>query len=103
MTKKIFFLITFCIFCFSGFAQTTYQKIYGGINSQEGISSHPTADGGYCITGNTSDDIYFLKLDSLGEIQWTKTYGGASSIESGHDGIQTMDGGFIITGTAMSF
>lgn len=60
-----------------------------------------TSDSGYIISGFKSDtsgsnDIYVVKLDSLGNKQWEKTIGGANNDYS--DMIrQTNDGGYILT------
>jgi Tol biopolymer transport system component len=47
-------------------------------------------------------DIWLLKLDASGTIQWEKTYGGnvSNAANSIH---QTYDGGYIVGGTTTSF
>jgi hypothetical protein len=64
-------------------------------------SARQTTDGGYIVAGSTnSSGIYhawLLKLDSLGNVVWQKTYGGvgpdsASSVQ------QTTDGGYVVAG-----
>lgn len=85
-----------------------WDKSYGGAGTNIGNCVRQTMDGGYIIVGSTSiygaglTDIWLIKTDSNGEMQWDKTFGGtlgdfANSIEI------TSDGGYIITGTTMSF
>ena len=44
-----------------------------------------TSDGGFIIAGATdsygvgADDVWLLKLDAAGAVQWEKTYGGSST------------------------
>ncbi|MCK4576362.1 T9SS type A sorting domain-containing protein, partial [candidate division WOR-3 bacterium] len=101
------------IFLFSAnlFAQapdTLWTKTYGGVDYDYGLSVQQTADSGYIIAGMTTSfgagyfDLYLVKTDAQGDTLWTKTYGDenddwASSIR------QTSDGGYIITGTTVSF
>ncbi len=87
-----------------------WQKTYGGSGDDYGHGIQATTDGGYilgCIggsgdgqqTGNHGQqDYWIVKLDSLGNITWEKSYGGpaADQLES----IQlTRDGGYICAGT----
>jgi hypothetical protein len=85
-----------------------WQKTYGGRSDDSASSIQQTSDGGYIVAGDTMSfgagdlDIWVLKLDQNGNIQWQKTYGGrngefASSIQ------QTSDGGYIVAGYTTSF
>ncbi len=56
---------------------------------------------GYTFKTSNNADIYLVKLNESGDTIWTKTYGG-SYHESGHDVIQTSDGGYAILGTSGS-
>ncbi len=47
--------------------QTTFEKTYGGLNSERGVVIDKTNDGGYVIGGSTasftsSEDMYLVKL-----------------------------------------
>ena len=53
-------------------------------------------------TGGGNYDLYLTKTDSLGNVQWCKTYGGAN-VEIGWSVKQTADGGFIAIGQTNSF
>ncbi len=85
-----------------------WTKTIGGKKEDVGFSLIQTSDGGYAITGYTKsfgageDDVYVVKLDANGNLQWTKTIGGPAS-EAGFSLIQTSDGGYIIAGLTSSF
>jgi len=87
-----------------------WTKTIGGPASDMGGSLIQTADGGYAIAGATTSfgagllDVYVVKLDAKGNLQWTKTIGGpASEIGNSHALIQTADGGYAIAGLTQSF
>ncbi|MBK5284855.1 MAG: T9SS type A sorting domain-containing protein [Bacteroidia bacterium] len=109
MKKIITLVITIgIIFSVNGFSQVTFQKYIGGSAYDEAYSIIQTGDGGYAVCGYTqsygagSSDVYVVKLDGSGNIQWTKTIGGSGS-ESGGSIIQTTDGGYAIGGYTNSF
>ncbi|MGH2575184.1 MAG: hypothetical protein ACRDFC_05720, partial [Ignavibacteria bacterium] len=64
-----------------------------------------TLDGGYIACGrdvNANDDAYVLKIDSLGNLQWQRTYQALywknfRSVEKG------LDGGYVAVGTVRDF
>jgi hypothetical protein len=102
-------LVAMVILCpLSASAQAViWSHNYGGQLSETGYSGVRTTDGGLAALGdsysNTTDhDFYLVRLDSLGDTLWTKTYGGAAS-DYGYDIQQTVDGGFILVGMTNSF
>ncbi len=80
----------------------------GGANSDWGSSVIQTVDGGYAVAGFTNSfgqggyDVYIMKLDSSGNLQWARTVGGAQD-DAGHTIIQTADKGYVVVGRTQSF
>ena len=92
----------------SASAQIMFQRTYGGSGYDEGRCVKQTWDGGYIIAGSTSSfgagstDVYLLKVDSLGNPQWQKTFGG-TNIDKGYSLEICPDSGFVICGYTNSF
>lgn len=85
-----------------------WQKAYGGNNDDVGASVQQTPDGGYIVSGHSNSfgtgntDGWLMKLDTSGNIQWQRTYGGLGYDYT--DSIQqTSDGGYIVAGHTNSF
>ena len=99
----------------SSTGQLEWQKSLGGSQGETAYSIIQTNEGGYIVSGFTrsytndgditvhygGEDIWVVKLDSQGNIEWEKSYGGSSN-EGGNDIIQTIDGGYIIAGSSSS-
>lgn len=85
-----------------------WQKVFGGPYRDYGYSVAQTSDGGYIIVGHTDPsgnqfyDIYLIKTDENGNLEWEKRFGG-SGYEYGHSVKQTLEGGYIIVGSTSSF
>lgn len=85
-----------------------WQKTYGGKHFDSAEAIQQTGDGGYIMAGETNSfgagrrDLWVLKLEPGGAVEWQKTYG-----ESGYDPPQsiqqTTDGGYIVAGETDSF
>jgi hypothetical protein len=90
-----------------------WKKTLGGTSNDFGQSVQQTSDGGYIIAGKTDSydgdvttnhgngDLWVVKLNSSGILQWQKSLGGsdgefATSIQ------QTQDGGYIVAGISNS-
>lgn len=60
---------------------TLWTKTFGGLGEDAGLEVQQTRDYGYIIVGETQNipagdiDVYVIKTDSLGNIDWTKQYG----------------------------
>jgi hypothetical protein len=80
-----------------------WDKIFGGTGYDTASEVLQTIDGGYVIFGYTDSfgagnrDMWLIKTDSEGNIEWDKTYGGTPD-DQGHSIKQTNDGGYILAG-----
>jgi uncharacterized repeat protein (TIGR01451 family) len=96
------------------FGNIQWQQSFGGTSMDYATDVLQTADGGYIVmcTAYSTDgdvvgshggtnDIWILKLDALGNVQWKKCYGG-SGFDSGQSIIMTNDGGYMATGFTQS-
>lgn len=104
--KKLFTLIFLFPLSFFLPAQNgTFEKNLGETKFyNRGNQAVQTADGGYIIIGRTvrfdeksGVDAYLVKTDALGEVQWSKIYGGRGS-EEGYSVVEAKDGGFTFAG-----
>lgn len=90
-----------------------WQKCLGGTNHDFAYSVHQTADSGYVVAGSSrSDDgdltvnygfsdCWLVKLDSGGDIEWQKSFGG--TVGEGMTSVkQTSDGGYVLAGWTLS-
>jgi hypothetical protein len=102
------------VFKLSLSGEIEWQKSFGGALSERGRDVKRTNDGGYIfttlycassdgdLTGNNGmDDIWIVKLDSLGNIDWQKNIGG-SGIDFGLHLTQTADSGYLLAGFTTS-
>ena len=97
-----------------------WEKPFGYAGLDYGLSIIQTNDNGYFLTGvldvtgsggegNTRNsqtlhaggDYWALKLDTNGNLQWSKYFGGYFT-DTAFDGIQTDDNGFLIVGSSDS-
>lgn len=79
-----------------------WSRNIGGSNYDYGFVVKQTSDGGYIILGQTLSfgtvsDIYLVKTNSLGNLNWSKTFGGTYSA-FGFTVEQTQNMGYIISG-----
>ncbi len=80
-----------------------WNKHYGGAGNESGFNVIGTTDGGYLVVGATTsyglggEDIWLIKTDANGEMQWNQTYGGTYDDE-GWMPLQTSDGGYLVVG-----
>lgn len=81
-----------------------WNSTFGGSHWDEGKSVIQTADAGYFITGDYTDpvredlEMYMIKTDENGIEEWSSIIDHNGVTDSGSYGIQTHDGGYIITG-----
>jgi hypothetical protein len=85
-----------------------WNKTFGGSSHDMGHSVQTTSDGGYILIGLTNsygsgnEDIWLIKTNSTGSVQWWKTFGGSSS-DRGYSVQVTSDGGYILCGKTNSY
>ena len=115
MKKNLFLIVMMVLSCSVLFGQETWKKTFGGSEPDWGVSITTTSDGGCVLTGYTNPfdgdfkgtnrgqyDIFVIKLDWGGVVQWKKTFGG-SLWEEGYSITTTPDGGYVLTGHAYSY
>ena len=84
-----------------------WSQTYGGGQNDRGYSVIQDDAGGYVITGYTfsygggNNDIWLIKVDDAGNMEWNRTFGG-SNYEIGYCVQQTTDGGYVIAGKTSS-
>jgi hypothetical protein len=92
-----------------------WQKCLGGNQSDMAYSIQQTTDGGYIVAGSTKsnngdvsgnhqeyqEDMWIVKLDDTGAIEWQKCFGGTSA-DRATSILQTEDGGYIAAGLTSS-
>lgn len=90
-----------------------WRKTLGGSLDDIGYSVHQTSDGGYIVAGASyssdgdltynhgGSDIWIVKLNDTGDIQWQRSLGGSTD-EWCYYAQQTLDGGYIVAGMSFS-
>ena len=66
-----------------------------------------TDDGGYLAVGSSypdgkQEDLWLLKVDTNGAVQWSKSFGGVED-DRGHDVIETSRGNYAVAGETYSY
>ncbi len=81
-----------------------WERIYGGKKWDEARAAVATADGGLAVVGTTESmgkgksDVWLMKLNANGELEWEELYGGKSWDEA-FSLKEAKDGGFFIAGS----
>lgn len=108
------------VFKISSSGSLIWEKTYGYSGNDVAYKVIPTSDGGYLLLGvldvtasggegnvgrasgnHAGGDYWVLKLDSIGEREWSRYYGGTFT-DTAYDAVETPSGGFIITGSSDS-
>ena len=85
-----------------------WNKTYGGTSEDIARSLAQTSDGGYALAGYTesqgagTQDVWLIRTDSSGKMQWSQTYGGLGT-DVANCMTRTRDGGYAIGGNTESF
>jgi len=87
---------------------TEWTKTYGGSYDEWANSVVQTNDGGFVFVGHkessgeaSSRDVWAVKIDSQGIVEWNQTYGGNESDFA--QSVLAVDDGLIMTGVTSSF
>lgn len=103
------------------FGLLEWEKSYGGSEHDEAISIQVTQDQGFFVLGTSSSndgdlcfsmegdscgikgekDIWLIKLDSMGNIEWEKSYGGSRD-DTATGILVNSNGGYTIVGSTFS-
>lgn len=84
------------------------EKTYGGSGIETGIRLAQTRDNHFILVGSTESkgagkkDIWVLKVDTLGNVLWNRTFGGSED-DTPADVIQLTSGKYLVAGTTESF
>jgi hypothetical protein len=87
---------------------TLWTNRFGGEFEDQARAVIESDNGGVVVAGFTKSygegkaDILVYKLDSRGQLLWSKTIGGSQD-EFANDLIQAIDGGFVVAGSTESF
>ncbi|MBL4624323.1 MAG: hypothetical protein JKY42_04190 [Flavobacteriales bacterium] len=110
ISKTLGTLALFGAFSVVGFSQAKFEKKFH-FNDNEyydrGNDMIQTSDGGYLVVGRTvrfhsgGVEAYLVKLSSIGDTVWTKTYGGNGS-EEALSVVECKDGGYTFCGYSNS-
>jgi len=92
----------------SSIGDVEWARAVGGTSDDYGYSIVQTTDGGYAVVGGTASfgvgdtNIFLVKFDSTGAIEWSRSVGGTERDE-GYSIVQATDGGYVVAGRTWSF
>jgi len=92
-----------CVIKVDSLGEMKWLRLFGGDGKEKGYCIVETHDKCYAIVGYTNSfgsggyDVYLIKVDTLGNLLWERTYGGVRN-DFGYSVKETQDKGFIITG-----
>lgn len=107
--------IDFWIVKVDSYGSKQWDRRFGGIGVDVCSAVEQATDGGFVLVGGTSSpvdgdvtqpgrgssDYWMLKVDSNGNKQWDRRFGG-SGVDDGRDVQRTSDGGYILVGESGS-
>lgn len=126
MKMRILLLTIVAILSITGYAQPTieWQKAYGGTDTDACYDIKETPDGGYIMLGaglsedgdltgvprKGGEDIWVVKIDKSGKIEWQKQLGGSQNDGTSSFGNSSMlgeititkDGGYVLCSATLS-
>jgi hypothetical protein len=80
-----------------------WDKTFGTADSEGARCIQQTMDEGCILAGYKSmetgdSQVYLIKTDAAGNMEWSNTYGNSDTCEEGYFVEQTTDGGYVVTG-----
>jgi len=86
---------------------TMWTRAYGGTSFDEAYAVCAASDGGFVAVGRSRSfsaqfDYYAIRLNSMGDTLWTRTYGG-TAYDHAYGVAEAANGGFIIIGSSQSY
>ena len=93
-----------------------WDKRFGGFDEDGLMALQQTFDGGYILGGTSfsgiggdktqstrsGEDYWIVKIDSLGNKQWDKRFGGTTGANDLYSVVQTREGGYLLCGYSNS-
>ncbi len=85
-----------------------WSRLYGGSGGDAARDLIKTSEGGFLIAGSTENfgaigvDIYVVKTDSAGIVDWEKSIGGVET-DRAYSALETLDGDYLLAGASNSF
>lgn len=85
-----------------------WSEPFGGSGRDYAYAVTETVDGGFLAAGYTlsygvgGDDVFLVRTDGDGVLQWQATYGGSAS-DVAHGIVTTSDGGYAVVGHTLSY
>ena len=87
------------------FGKIEWYRNFADLASDSKSSVIQTSDGGFAVVctivhrNPTDYNIYLIKLNQSGEVEWTKEFGESNRIDNGYSVVQTLDNGYLLGGT----
>ena len=98
----------FCLIKTDDLGNVEWNRTYGGSEDESAFSVVATSDGCYALAGETesfgagSEDVWLVKTNASGYMEWNRTYGGIYE-DIVHSVVEVSGGGYAIAGMTTSF
>lgn len=98
---------------FDAMGNIEWRRYHGGTNNDRSYDVVEANDGGFVVVGTTEStdvdvsenqgeyDVWVIKLNKDGALQWAKTYGG-SGIDGSNGVMKTQNGNYLVVGNTFS-
>jgi hypothetical protein len=109
MQRILIIVIVCCAFVLKAQPPTAFYTKFGGPGVDIGYGVKQTLDRQYIIAGSTTSDgagnsdVSLTLIDSMGNVKWSKVFGGALSDVAKCVVVNPIDSGFVLAGYTASF